>query len=55
MKIKDFLKKKLPPYKQPTYFEFRESLPKNESGKIMKEVLRNMANETKLNTIKNNI
>jgi acyl-coenzyme A synthetase/AMP-(fatty) acid ligase len=34
------LKKKLPPYKVPTEIIVREDLPKNESGKIMKQLLR---------------
>jgi acyl-CoA synthetase (AMP-forming)/AMP-acid ligase II len=32
----------LPSYKIPKYFEFKENLPKNGSGKIMKEILRNL-------------
>lgn len=35
-----FLKKRLPAYKQPTTIELRADLPKNESGKIMKNRLR---------------
>jgi len=35
-----FLKERLPAYKIPDRFELRADLPKNESGKIMKEVLR---------------
>lgn len=31
----------LPSYKVPKYIDFRQSLPKNESGKIMKEMLKN--------------
>ncbi|NOX88387.1 MAG: acyl--CoA ligase, partial [Calditrichaeota bacterium] len=31
-----FLREKLAAYKIPKYFEFRESLPKNRSGKIQK-------------------
>jgi len=38
--IRKQLKDKLPTYKFPKYFEFRESLPKNESGKVLKEVLK---------------
>jgi long-chain acyl-CoA synthetase len=34
------LKRKLPPYKVPTDIVVRDELPKNESGKIMKQVLR---------------
>ena len=40
-KIQDYLSSKLPQYKIPKYFEFRKNLPKNESGKIMKEALQN--------------
>ncbi|MCP4712445.1 MAG: acyl--CoA ligase [Planctomycetes bacterium] len=42
--IKKQLKDKLPTYKFPKYFEFQESLPKNESGKILKEVLKKQQN-----------
>jgi acyl-CoA synthetase (AMP-forming)/AMP-acid ligase II len=35
-----FLKDRLPAYKIPTRIELREALPKNASGKVMKEVLR---------------
>ncbi|GAB4167722.1 MAG: class I adenylate-forming enzyme family protein [Calditrichia bacterium] len=38
--LKDFLKGKLQQIKIPVEFEFRKELPKNESGKIMKEELR---------------
>ncbi|MCP4218865.1 MAG: acyl--CoA ligase [bacterium] len=38
--IKKFLTKKLPSHKQPKYYAFRNSLPKNESGKILKTVLK---------------
>lgn len=34
--IKNFIKDKLAAYKIPKYFEFRDSLPKNKSGKIQK-------------------
>jgi len=34
------LKKKLPPYKVPSEIVVRDDLPKNESGKIMKQLLR---------------
>jgi acyl-CoA synthetase (AMP-forming)/AMP-acid ligase II len=37
--IKQALSKRLPTYKIPKYFEFRESLPKNETGKILKQKL----------------
>lgn len=39
------LKKKLPPYKQPKFLEFRKDLPKNESGKILKSVLKSEKNK----------
>lgn len=39
-KIRDILRHKLPSFKIPKYFEFRESLPKNESGKILKAILK---------------
>jgi long-chain acyl-CoA synthetase len=35
-----FLKPRLAPYKIPAVIDFRSELPKNESGKIMKEALR---------------
>jgi len=35
-----FLKERLPAYKIPSRIELRESLPKNASGKVMKEALR---------------
>ena len=38
-KVKNFLTKKLSDYKLPKYYEFREQLPKNESGKIIKKEL----------------
>ena len=38
--IRDILRHKLPSFKIPKYFEFRENLPKNESGKILKTVLK---------------
>ena len=34
--IMQYLKKKLPPLKLPKYIKFRDSFPKNESGKILK-------------------
>ncbi len=34
-----FLKQRLPPYKVPASIEFVNDLPKNESGKVMKQVL----------------
>lgn len=39
-KIMQYLKGKLPPLKLPKYIEFRESFPKNESGKILKTKLK---------------
>ncbi len=41
--LKHFCREKLPSFKMPKYFEILESLPKNESGKIMKEELRKIA------------
>ncbi len=38
--IKKFLAEKLSSQKLPKYIEFRESLPKNESGKILKTVIK---------------
>ena len=38
--IRTSLRKKLPPFKQPKYIEFRSNLPKNNSGKILKAVLK---------------
>ncbi len=38
--LERFLKRKLPPYKVPTDIVVRDELPKNESGKIMKQILR---------------
>jgi long-chain acyl-CoA synthetase len=35
-----FLSERLPAYKIPALFDLRAELPKNESGKIMKEALR---------------
>ena len=37
--INKHLKGKLPPYEIPKYYEFRKILPKNESGKILKQKL----------------
>ncbi|MCK9604319.1 MAG: AMP-binding protein, partial [Candidatus Omnitrophica bacterium] len=36
-----YLREKLAPYKIPKYIEFRESLPKNTAGKILKRLLKN--------------
>jgi long-chain acyl-CoA synthetase len=41
-KIREVLRHKLPIFKIPKYFEFRESLPKNESGKIQKTILKEL-------------
>jgi len=35
-----FLREKLAPYKIPKYIEFRDSLPKNTTGKILKRILK---------------
>jgi acyl-CoA synthetase (AMP-forming)/AMP-acid ligase II len=45
--IRKYLKKKLPLFKQPKYFEFRENLPKNESGKVLKTLLKKQESEKK--------
>lgn len=37
--LKDFCRDKLPLYKIPRYFEFRETLPKGPTGKILKRAL----------------
>ncbi len=37
--LKDFCREKLPHYKIPRYFEFRENLPKGPTGKILKRAL----------------
>ena len=42
--IRKQLKDKLPTHKFPKFYEFPESLPKNESGKILKEVLKKREN-----------
>ncbi|MCK5153916.1 MAG: acetyl-CoA synthetase, partial [Spirochaetales bacterium] len=39
-KVLQYLKKKLPSLKLPKYIEFRDSFPKNESGKILKTKLK---------------
>jgi len=39
-KIREILRDKLPSFKMPKYIEFRENLPKNESGKILKTILK---------------
>ncbi len=38
--LRQFLNGRLAPYKIPKYFEFRDALPKNEAGKILKTILR---------------
>ena len=35
-----YLREKLAPYKIPRFIEFRDSLPKNTTGKILKRVLK---------------
>lgn len=42
--LNQFLKSRLQSIKIPKYYEFRTELPKNESGKIMKEVLKKEIN-----------
>lgn len=44
--LEKFLKTRLIPIKIPKQYEIRQSLPKNESGKIMKEVLRQEINNS---------
>ena len=44
-KIIGHLKSKLPPIKLPKYIEFREEFPKNESGKIMKTIIKEEENK----------
>jgi len=43
-RIKTFLNKNLPSIKQPRYIEFRNSFPKNKSGKILKADLKEIEN-----------
>jgi acyl-coenzyme A synthetase/AMP-(fatty) acid ligase len=38
--IKNYCKKRLPPIKNPKYIEIIASLPKNQSGKVLKEKLK---------------
>ncbi|MBL8860214.1 MAG: benzoate-CoA ligase family protein [Planctomycetes bacterium] len=38
--LKAHVKKKLAPYKYPRWFEWRESLPKNDRGKVARKILR---------------
>ncbi|RMF75870.1 MAG: AMP-dependent synthetase [Acidobacteria bacterium] len=44
--LAEFLKRRLPAFKRPERIEVRLDLPKNESGKIMKQVLREQARTT---------
>ena len=44
-KVLQYLKDKLPAIKVPKYIEFREEFPKNESGKIMKTVIKEHENK----------
>jgi acyl-CoA synthetase (AMP-forming)/AMP-acid ligase II len=44
--VKKFLARKLPTHKQPKYVVFRNSLPKNESGKVLKTVLKEEENNS---------
>ncbi len=41
--LKDFCRDKLPLYKIPRYFDFRENLPKGSTGKILKRALSDVA------------
>jgi acyl-CoA synthetase (AMP-forming)/AMP-acid ligase II len=43
--IEQYLRKSLPPYKLPKYIEFRKELPKNKSGKILKQKLKEELNK----------
>jgi benzoate-CoA ligase len=43
--LKDFVKKRLAPYKYPRWIEFVEELPKTATGKIRRNVLRAAANK----------
>ena len=47
--IIDYLQEKLPAIKIPKYVEFREEFPKNESGKILKTVIKDKENKIKRN------
>jgi long-chain acyl-CoA synthetase len=38
--IREHLQRRLPAFKLPKWIQFREHLPKNQSGKILKAVLR---------------
>lgn len=38
--LKAHVKTKLAPYKYPRWFEWRESLPKNDRGKVARKVLK---------------
>jgi long-chain acyl-CoA synthetase len=38
--FKEFLSGRIAPYKIPKHFEYRDSLPKNDAGKIQKTKLR---------------
>ncbi len=40
--LQDFIRKKLPPFKQPRHYSLFESLPKNSSGKIMKTKIKEL-------------
>ena len=42
--IMEHLRNRLPPLKHPKYIKFRESFPKNESGKILKVILKEEEN-----------
>jgi len=40
-----FLARRLPSFKQPKYIVFTDSLPRNESGKVLKTVLKSGTHE----------
>lgn len=46
-KIRKYLQQKLPALKHPKYIEFRETFPKNPSGKILKMKLKELENQKK--------
>jgi len=44
--IRKFLARRLPSFKQPKYIVFTDALPRNESGKVLKTVLKESASQT---------
>jgi len=41
--VRNHCKKRLPPYKYPKFIEFIDDLPKNKSGKILKNILKELS------------